>query len=490
MSDENKKAETAVSGLIGHAFSGTSAAVVEDHDEAIDPTGSLAFDSHEPFDLDEEFQTKIVYLAVTDTTFMRKVSHLLRPEYFEKVGEQSMVKLALDHFQKYKSALTDIPTLKVAIQDAKDRKVLRGDQLKELAPVISQIHEWLQEARAGKPVGVNADYVADKVAQFARNAAVTNAILQSAELLNKGDFEKIEKLVTKATKVGIQEAAAGGDYFERLQARTDTRADKSVGKLPPRGITTGERPIDELLYHRGWGRKELTVLMGGAKAGKTTALIHFALGAVMATKNVLYVTLEVASEIVEDRADARITETEMTELVNQFGVVRDKVSGLESRVGRFYIAEYPSGSFSPSMLRGLLERHKAEGKTYDMVVVDYADIMRPDFRTTDPIENLRTIYVDLRAIATEWDVALLTATQSNREGYKAIVAKAEHVSDDFNKVRTADLFITINSTEEERKRGEARLYFAASRNQRSGFTIFIRQDFGKMQFISRIERIE
>ena len=81
---------------------------------------------------------------------------------------------------------------------------------------------------------------------------------------------------------------------------------------------------------------------------------------------------------------------------------------------------------------------------------------------------------------------MLTATQTNREGHKATVAKAEHVSEDFNKVRTVDLMISINKTEEEAKKGIARLYFAASRNQEDGFTIIIKQNLEMMKFVESV----
>lgn len=89
-----------------------------------------------------------------------------------------------------------------------------------------------------------------------------------------------------------------------------------------------------------------------------------------------------------------------------------------------------------------------------------------------------------------FDCALLTATQSNREGVKAVVVKAEHVAEDFNKIRTADLVISINATEEERNNGEERLYFAASRNQESGFTVRVKQDMKKMQAIQSVIGVE
>ncbi|BBI61622.1 hypothetical protein HSBAA_29280 [Vreelandella sulfidaeris] len=112
--------------------------------------------------------------------------------------------------------------------------------------------------------------------------------------------------------------------------------------------------------------------------------------------------------------------------------------------------------------------------------------MAPDFRTQDPIENSKSIYVGLRAIAMQYDVALLTATQTNREGARSSVATMTDVAEDFNKIRIADLVISINKTEEEKANQEARLYFAASRNQRSDITIRIKQDLERMQFLTKI----
>jgi replicative DNA helicase len=123
---------------------------------------------------------------------------------------------------------------------------------------------------------------------------------------------------------------------------------------------------------------------------------------------------------------------------------------------------------------------------FDMVVVDYADIMQPERFVESTTENSKSVYVGLRGLAMQEGFALLTATQTNRQGFTAAVAKAEHVADDFNKVRIADVIISINATEEEVKEGYARLYFAASRNQAAGFSIRIEQDRERMKFIKRV----
>lgn len=228
----------------------------------------------------------------------------------------------------------------------------------------------------------------------------------------------------------------------------------------------------------------------GLISHNTLACCNFAANASKAGFNVLYATLEVSARIISERLDACISDTAVRDLNDNIIGVEDKVRMRASKSGRLLIHEFPSGSMTPGMLRRLIEKYRNRGLIFDLVVVDYADIMAPDFRTDNVIENSKEIYIGLRAIAFEFDCALLTATQANREGAKAITVKAEHVAEDFNKIRTADLVISINASEEERNNGDARLYFAASRNQESGFTVRVKQNLKKMQFITSVVGIE
>lgn len=443
-----------------------------------------------PFDFDTKFQTKIAALALRDDEFLRRTSHILRPEYFENQGEAKLVDIALRHFQKYNCA-PDKDTLVKSIKDAIALKKIS----REVAPVVVAARKEIIAADIS-----NRTYVEDNLVNFARQQAMANAIVQSVELLRRGEFARIDDLVQAATNVGINEDGAMYDYYAKVADRTVLRVEKETGVLPPQGITTGNPKLDGVLYHRGWGRKELTTIMGGAKAGKTTALIHFAKMASLAGFNVLYCTLEVGASIISDRMDASVAGVVMKELGGKATSVAEVVKKVGEKAGKLILHEYASGTFSPNMLRQLIQRYKTPGRNsdgtprppikYDLVVVDYADIMAPNYRTNDPIENSKGVYVDLRAIAFEENCAVLTATQTNREGFKSAVAKAEHVAEDFNKVRTVDLMISINKTEEEAARGESRLYFAASRNQESGFTIVIKQNLSMMRFIEDVIRIE
>lgn len=101
--------------------------------------------------------------------------------------------------------------------------------------------------------------------------------------------------------------------------------------MPPQGITTGHTAIDQLLYHRRWGKKELSVILGDAKSGKTTALINFTKTASLAGKNVLYVTCGVAAKIISERLDATMSDTELKNLMDKMHEVSGKIIALKSK---------------------------------------------------------------------------------------------------------------------------------------------------------------
>jgi len=428
---------------------------------------------------DEAFQGKITALSMRDTTFMQRTEGLIKPEYFESHADGHLVSIANRYYAKFKKAPGDGTTWKHLIDADIAAKIIRPEMRSLVARRAIQL--------MGSDIS-DRDLVVDEVATFARHQAVSKAILDSVEHLDLRDFEKISTGLKKALDVGAATEVNAYDYAEELKTRTNERIERAAGRMSPTGITTGYPDIDRVLYHKGWGRKELSVLMGAAKAGKTTALIDFAISACGSLKrhNVMYVTLEVSKEIIGERLDARISNQMVMELGDHLHDVSKKVSDFMAKAGRFAIYEFPTGTMRVSDLRRIIERDKARGILYDLIVVDYADLMQPERVTDNAIENSKGVYVQLRGLAMQENVAILTATQTNREGAKKTVATMTDIAEDFNKVRIADIVISINKTEEERKLGQARLFFAACRNQASGFSIRVEQDIDRMRFVKSV----
>lgn len=429
------------------------------------------------YEFDGEFQQKIAALTIRDTAFAQLTDGLIRPEFFENSGHAALVKVANGYYAKYKKAPGDKTALKQIIADAIRSKALPADLAKMAIGMIQPLFEVDVSDR---------DYVADECATFARHQAVTKAILDSVDMVERRDFDTIGQIVRKALDTGVQMQTGAYDYAAMVKARTQERRDRAAGIRPPTGITTGFAVLDDYLYHKGWGRKELAVLMGGAKAGKSMAMIGFGVAAIANGYRTLYVTLEVASSIIAERLDANIAERAMFELQANPNDVEAKVEEFMSKAAPFIIHEFPTGTMRPSDLRRLIEHYKSQGIVFDLVIVDYADLMAPERATDNIQENSKSVYVNLRGLAMQEGFAVLTATQTNREGAKKAVATMTDVAEDFNKIRIADVVISINSTEEEKRNNQARLFFAACRNQRSGFTLRIEQQIDRAKFISKV----
>ena len=432
--------------------------------------------SEAQFDFDQAFQRKVAALIIRDTTFSNQVKDLVKPEYFTETAVGAVVRMVQEHVKVYRS-VPDQSILPTLIKDAFDKKMIRPDLREEVVNLV----KFALKADLSNP-----KFVSEKVADFAKHQAVEQAMIAAMPLMEKNDWAKIRKIMDDAMKVGIVDDGGDYDYWTEIDSRTARREDIKAGRLTKNGITTGYSGLDCYLFHNGWGRRELSCLMGGAKAGKSLGLGDFTKNASLAGYNTLYASLEVASWIIAERIDAALSDTLIKELHKDPDEVKRRIDAANAAAGAFRFKDFASGTMKPSMLNRAIEKYRSEGLILDLVTVDYADIMAAEYRSDNLQENLRTIYIDLRAIAFEHNVAMLTATQTNRDGAKASTAKATDVGDDWNKARTVDILIGINATDEEKKDNEARLYWALSRNTEDGFSIKIKQDRQKMQFLTKV----
>ena len=432
------------------------------------------------FEFDEAFQDKIAGIFAMDTSFAKRVTDLIKPEYFTNAGTAEYVRICQEHLKKFGNVPDKRTFLKV-FSDMVASKRIRDDIRDDVKLAAS--NSWKADIS-------NQEYVAEEVATFAKHQAIQNAMMSSIPLLEKGDFAKIRELMTSACQVGLTDDWEDYDYYDAIKARTSKRDDIANGLVVRTGITTGYAKMDCHLYHGGWGRKELSCVMGAAKAGKSLALGDFGKNASLAGYNVLYVSLEVAKEIISERIDAALSDTLMRELINDRTKVEAAIAAAQAKAGKFKIIDFPSGTLKVSALERVLDKYRDKGVIFDLVILDYADIMAPERGDMELRDALRDIFIKLRAMAHKYNIAVLTATQTNRDGAKAVTSKATDVGDDWNKARTVDILIGINATEAEKQAGEARLFWALSRNTADGFSLRIKQNREKMQFLTDVVGVE
>lgn len=430
---------------------------------------------------DAAFQNKALAMALRDPTFASRTAGLIDPKYFDFESHSYLADLANRHYATYKEPPSGQIVIK-ALRDAKAAGLVKDEFIDDVKAVLKIVYSPVCDLS-------NRDWTVDEVSKFARQRAMEAALSDSIDILDKGgDFTLIDEKIKKAQSVGAHEGTGSASFFDNVDERVKARVAKLAGGIV-RGITTGHREIDDLLYHKGWGRKELNILMGGAKAGKSMALQHFALSAAAAGYKVLYITLENSKEVTQDRMDSAVSGVKMSDLDTSAHTVKTAVAALAKNGGVIKIDEFPGGACRASDIRKLIEKYKLDGLVFDLLVVDYADEMAPEKRHNEERHAFKEIYQGLRAIGIDENLSVLTATQTNRAGNKATTATSTDVSEDFNKVRLADVLMTINATPDEIKVNQMRLFFAAMRNSEGGITVHCHQNRAAQKFISRILKI-
>jgi len=209
-------------------------------------------------------------------------------------------------------------------------------------------------------------------------------------------------------------------------------------------------------------------------SGKSQAMVHMGSAALKQGKNVIYYTLELQDTVVASRFDACITGININDLPNHKEHV---LEGIKNVKGKLIVKEYPSKSASTVTIKNHLEKLKNHGFTPDMIIVDYADLLRPAVREKEKRQELESIYEELRGIAQMFDCTMLTCSQTNRSAINAEVITMEAISEAFNKCFVADFICTISRTLKDKASNEGRMYIAKNRNGPDGMVFPLYADY-------------
>jgi len=368
-------------------------------------------------------------------------------------------------YREYKTAPTE-EILSLEIDKAKESK--------EILPEAFSIYTSTLDLILEKDF--KQAYVEAQVQDFIKFQVYRDSLSQGIELLKDRDFGRIDETLKVATSLSF-DSRPGQKYFEELDARLIRRS-----KIQEEEIPTLIPGLDPLI-RGGIRKKELGVIEGLPGVGKTLAMINIAKGGIICGKKVLYYTLEMSEDEIADRFDSSFSGVNMSTLLNRAVTVKKRISKLGVKYkDSLIIKEYPTKLCTPDTLgvhlNGLLET----GFRPDLLIVDYADLLKPNKTYSQRRFELENIYLDLRSIAMEFPVAIWTASQANRRATEAELIGMEFVSEAFSKIMIADIVISINQTKEEEEEEEMRLHVVKNRYAKKGQIIKIKNAFGRMQF--------
>lgn len=390
------------------------------------------------------FQLKVITALLTDRVFLQNGSDLIEPPYFESQANNWIVNSILKYFVTYKS----MPTNEVF------KSELIGMEDKVL---LSSVVDSLKEVERFK--GSNdLEYIKNTTIRFCQNQKMKTAILESVDLLKRGDYDAIKKKVDTALKAGTDKDV-GHVYVDDMEARYAIGARKTV--------KTGWELVDDLT-NGGLGGGELGVVVAPAGGGKSWGLVSIAANALKQGKTVIYYTLELNQFYVGRRIDAYLTGISFQDLEEPYA--KEKIeSALLNVPGEMIIKYYPTRTASINTLSAHIEKCISHDKRPDLIILDYADLIRPSSSKDKRLE-LNDIYEDLRGLAGEHDIPIWTASQSSRSSTDDDVIEANKISESYNKIMVADFVMSLSRKLEDKLGGTGRWHIIKNRFGADGMT--------------------
>ena len=383
-------------------------------------------------------QQTILRNLLTNDPYTRKVAAFLTPDYFEGTY-QSLLKETLKYIQKF-NRLPTLEAFKIEI-DENDR--LPDEQYRHAMEILPDIFTHADE---------DMDWLVEKTEKFCQDRAVFNAVMESISIID-GKHKTLSKnaipdVLTKALSVSF-DTNIGHDYLENSDARFD------FYHLEEERI-----PFDLDYFNRvtkgGLPNKTLNIALAGTGVGKSLFMCHSAAGALSAGKNVLYLTMEMSEERIAERIDANLLNVPMDQLEHlSKPMFDDRVARVKGKTeGKLIIKEYPTGSAHANHFRALFNELKLKKQFVpDIIYIDYLNIcasarMKGMGGAINSYSYIKSIAEELRGLAVEFDVPIVSATQTTRSGYTNDDVGLEDTSESFGLPATADFMFALISNDE------------------------------------------
>jgi replicative DNA helicase len=389
-----------------------------------------------------KLEQTILRNLIQNEEYLRKVLPFIKAEYFS----DNIEKIIFNEVCSFTNSYNTTPTIEALILSGKENKSLTTDQQKKYEDVLGEIQKTIRETEKTEQ-----RWLVDKTEKFCQEKAIYNAVLNSIHILDgkdkTNDKGSIPKLLSDALSVSFDNSV-GHDYLEDSDNRYEFYHRKE------------ERiPFDLDYFNKitkgGLPAKTLNIALAGTGVGKSLFMCHVAAGCMTQGKNVLYITLEMAEEKIAERIDANLLNVSIDDLMELPKDVYDKkVKRVrDMTTGKLIIKEYPTASASSVHFRTLLnELNLKKNFVPDIIFIDYLNICCSARIKAGANVNsytyVKAIAEELRGLAVEFGVPIVSATQTTRSGYTSSDPGLEDTSESFGLPATADLMFALISSEE------------------------------------------
>ena len=378
-----------------------------------------------------EIQRLFLEMMLTNAELYTRVMNIMNAQNFDK-GLRPVAEFMVEYSEKY-SLLPDI----------KQISATTGTNLSLVEDFGEKHTEWFLE----------------EFESFTKRQELERAILKAADLLEKGEFGPVEKLIKDAVQISLQRDM-GTDYFANPKERLN-RYFNAGGQ-----VSTGWPQLDRLLYG-GFSRGELNIFAGGSGSGKSLVMMNIALNWLQMGMSGVYVSLELSEEMTSLRTDAMLTMMSTRDIRRDIDGTELKVRIASKKAGEYRVKGMPAQSNVNDIRSYLKEVQIQTGIKVDFVMIDYLDLVMPVSVKVNPNDQfIKDKYVseELRNLSKELGILMVTASQLNRSAVEEIEFDHSHIAGGISKINTADNVFGIFTSRSMKERGKYGIQCMKSRN--------------------------
>jgi replicative DNA helicase len=387
--------------------------------------------------MNSKIEQVILQNLVTDDAYMRKVIPFLKRDYFLENSDR----LIFDRVKAFIDEYNTPPNKDALIVALQNDKTLNEEQYKEVAGIIQELN----------PTEHNKDWLYKETEKFCKDKAIYNAILNSIAIIDGRDAAKtqdgIPQLLQDALGVCFDNNV-GHDYIENADSRYEF-----YHRVESR--TPFDLEYFNKITNGGLPNKTLNVVLAGTGVGKSLFMCHVAASTLAQGKNVLYITLEMAEERIAERIDANLMNITLDQLKDlPKSIFDNRIEKIRNKTeGRLIIKEYPTAGAHTGHFKALLNELQLKKQFKPaMIIIDYLNICSSSrFKSGSNINSytlIKSIAEELRGLAVEEDLPILSATQTTRGGYGNTDVELTDTSESFGLPATVDFMFALISTEE------------------------------------------
>lgn len=371
-----------------------------------------------------EVQKLFLEMMLSDAESFVRVQNIYNPENFDR-SIRTAAEFIKTHYEEHGS----LPVL-AQINAA------TGSKLESLPDLPDGNLSWFMEEFEG----------------FTKKEELSRAILKSYDMLDKGEFAPVEKLIKDAVQISLQKDM-GTDYFADPKGRND-KYFNSGGQ-----VSTGWPSLDRILYG-GFSRGELNIFAGGSGSGKSLVMMNIALAWLEQGLSGAYISLELSEELVGLRTDAMLSSMSTKDIRKDLETAELKIKMFGKKAGQYRVKSLPAQSNINDVRSYLKEVQVQTGIKVDFIMVDYLDLLMPASVKVNPNDQfIKDKYVaeELRNLAQELGILLVTASQLNRGAVEEIEFDHSHIAGGISKINTADNVFGIFTSRAMKERGRYQL---------------------------------